>query len=142
MSNYPRKYHALTPFDFFRGALSSNDLFEKGWLTDTGGIRSDLKETDTAFVLEAEMPGFKKENISVEWSDGRLMVAAKQDEEKKEEKENYLKRERFYGEVSRRYRVEGIKENEITAEYKEGILKVNMPKAEPAATAKSKINID
>jgi len=142
MSNYPRKYHALTPFDFFRGALSFNDMFEKGWLTDTGGIRSDLKETDTAFVLEAEMPGFKKENISVEWSDGRLMVAAKQEEEKKEEKENYLKRERFYGEVSRRYRVEGIKENEITAEYKDGVLKVNMPKAEPTTNAKAKINID
>lgn len=142
MSNYPRKYHALTPFDFFRGALSFNDMFDKGWLADTGGIRSDLKETDTAFILEAEMPGFKKENISVEWSDGRLMVSAKQEEEKKEEKENYIKRERYYGEVSRRYRVEGIKENEITAEYKDGILKVNMPKADPTTTAKTKINID
>ena len=142
MSNYSRKHSALTPFDFFRGALSFNDLFERGWLTDTGGIRSDLKETDAAYVLEAEMPGFKKENISVEWADGRLMVSAKQEEEKKEEKENFIKRERYYGEVSRRYRVEGINENEITAEYKDGVLKVNMPKAEPTTTAKAKINID
>lgn len=142
MSHYPRKYSALTPFDFFRGALSFNDLFEKGFLTDTAGIRSDLKETDTAFVLEAEMPGFKKENINVEWSEGRLLVAAKQEEEKKEEKENFVKRERFYGEVSRRYRVEGIKEKEITAEYKDGVLKVTMPKAEPTSEAKTKIPVE
>ncbi len=142
MSNHPRRYHALTPFDFFRGAVSFNDLFEKGFLTDTAGIRADLKETDAAYVLEAEMPGFKKENIEVEWQDGRLTISAKQEEEKKEEKENYIKRERYYGEVSRRFRVEGIKENEITAEYKEGILKVTLPKAAPAIEGKTKISIE
>jgi len=137
-----RRFHPLTPVDFFRGVLSFNDLFEKGLLTDTAGIRADLKETDAAYILEAEMPGFKKENIEVEWQDGRLLVSAKQEQETKEEKENYIKRERYYGEVSRKFRVDGIKEQEITAEYKEGILKVTMPKAEPTIENKTKINID
>lgn len=69
------------------------------------------------------------------------MVSAKKDEETKEEKENYIKRERYYGEVSRRFRVAGIKEQEISAEYKEGILKVTLPKSEPAAETKKKIDI-
>jgi len=140
-SFYPsRRFHPLTPADFFRNL---NDFWEKGPMAETTGMRADLKETDVAYVLEAEMPGFKKENITVEWQDGRLLVAAKKEEEIKEEKENYIRRERSYGEVSRRFRVEGIKPEEITAEYKDGILKVNMPKTAPAAPEnKTKINID
>lgn len=140
---YPyRRFHPLTPGDFFKGVHNFNDFWEKGFLPETGSFRADLKETDSAFILEAEMPGFKKENITVEWENGRLLVSAKQEEETKEEKENFIKRERYYGELSRRFRVEGIKENEITAEYKEGILKVTMPKTEPTTDTKTKINID
>lgn len=140
-SFYPsRRFHPLTPGDLFRNL---NDFWEKGLMAETTGMRADLKETESAYILEAELPGFKKENISVEWQDGRLLVAAKKEEETKEEKENYIRRERTYGEVSRRFRVEGIKPEEITAEYKEGILKVNMPKTEPVAPEnKTKINID
>ncbi|MCX5779755.1 MAG: Hsp20/alpha crystallin family protein [Firmicutes bacterium] len=144
-TNYPsRRFHPLTPADFFRGMLGSkmaDDFFEKGWLAETSSMRADLKETDTAFILEAELPGFKKEDISVEYQDGRLLISAKKDEETKEEKENYIKRERYYGEVSRRFRVAGIEEQKISAEYKEGVLKVNLPKSEPAAETKKKIDI-
>jgi HSP20 family protein len=133
--------YPLAPADFFRGMLNFNDFLEKGFLAETSGIRADLKETDSAYILEAEMPGFKKENIEVEWHDGQLLIAAKQEQETKEEKENYIKRERTYGEVSRRFRVDGINEKAITAEYKEGILRVTMPKAEPAPDTKTKIDI-
>ena len=103
--------------------------------------RAELHETDAAYILEAEMPGFKKENISVEYRDGRLYVEAKKEEETKVEKKNYIKQERYFGEVSRRFRVDGIKEQEITAEYKDGILKVTMPKAEPQPETKKTIAI-
>lgn len=137
-----RRFHPLTPADFFKGMLSFNDFFDKGFLPETGGFRADLKETDSDYVLEAELPGFKKENISVEWENGRLLITAKKDAETKEEKENYIKQERYYGELSRRFRVEGIKEKEMTAEYKDGILKVTMPKIEPTPDTKTKVNIE
>jgi HSP20 family protein len=136
-TNYPsRRFHPLTPSDFFRGMLGSkmaDDFFEKGWLAETSSMRADLKE--------AELPGFKKEDISVEYQDGRLLVSAKKDEETKEEKQNYIKRERYYGEVSRRFRVAGIKEQDISAEYKEGILKVTLPKSEINPETSKKIDI-
>ena len=139
-----RRFHPLMPSEFFRGMFSPKmyeDWLEKDWLAETGTMRSDLKETDTAFVVEAELPGFKKENITVEYKDNRLVIEAKKEEESKEEKENYVRRERHYGEVSRRFRVEGIKADEINAAYKDGVLTVTLPKIEPTAEEKKKIEI-
>lgn len=144
-----RRFYPLAPSDFFNAMLGGwkmaderwDEFWEKGMLPEAVRIRADLHETDSAYILEAEMPGFKKENISVEYRDGRLHVEAKKEEETKVEKKNYIKQERYFGEVSRRFRVEGIKEQEITAEYKDGILKVTMPKAEPQAETKKTIPI-
>ena len=144
-SKHPvRRFYPLTPGDFLRNMFSPDtyeDWFDKGFLPEARSMKADLRETEKEYILEAELPGFKKENISVEYKDNRLLVSAKKEEETKEEKENYLRRERHYGEVSRRFWVEGIKDQEINAEYKEGILKVIMPKAEPPAEAKSKIEV-
>lgn len=142
-NDYPRRFYPLTSPDLFRGMFPRHfeEWFEEGWRPEFRGMRADLKETDAAYILEAELPGFKKENISVEYKDNRLIVSAKKEEETKVEKENYIKRERHYGEAYRRFRVEGIKEQEISAEFKDGILTVTMPKAELAVEAQKKIEI-
>lgn len=144
IQRYPsRKFFPLTPPEFFRGWFpkSFEDWFEKDWMAETGTMRADLKETDTAYIVEAELPGFKRENISVEYKGNNLLIEAKKEEEKKEEKENYVRRERYYGEVARRFRVEGIKTDQINAEYKDGVLKVTLPKIEPSTEEKKKIAI-
>lgn len=138
-----RRFHPPMPVNF-RDMFSPDfyeDWLDKGWWPEARKMTADLKETDTAFVLQADLPGFKKENISVEYKDNRLEVSAKKEEESKEEKENFIRRERHYGEVSRRFWVEGIKEQEISAEYKEGVLTVTMPKVTPTTEAKQKIEI-
>lgn len=144
-----RRFYPLTPSDFFNAMLGGwkmaddrwEDFWEKGFMPETFRMKADIQETDAAFILEADLPGFKKENISVEYREGRLYVNAKKEEETKVEKKNYLRQERYYGEVSRRFRVEGIKEQEISAEYKDGVLKVTMPKAEPKPESKQAISI-
>lgn len=137
-----RKFFPLTPSDI-KGWFpkSVEDWFEKDWLAKVGAMRADLKETDTAFIVEAELPGFKKEDISLEYKNSTLMIEAKKEEETKEEKENFIKRERYYGEASRSFMVEGIKSDAISAEYKDGVLTVTMPKVEPTAEEKKKIEI-
>ncbi len=143
-SKYPaHRFYPPTPADFFRGLGSRwfEDWFDKGGLAEAGSMRADFKETDDAYILEAELPGFDKEDISVEYKNNRLWVSAKKEEETKEEKENYIRRERHYGEVSRRFWVTGIKNQEISAEYKDGVLKVTLPKIEPNTESGNKIEI-
>jgi HSP20 family protein len=141
--HHTRRFFPLIHSDLLRGWLPRyfEDWHEKDWLAKVGSMRSDLKETDTAFIVEAELPGFKKEDISVEYKNSILMIEAKREEETKEEKENFIKRERYYGEASRSFMVEGIKSDAISAEYKDGVLTVNMPKIEPGAEEKKKIEI-
>lgn len=139
-----RRFYPLTPWEFFRNPFPPKmpeDWFGKGWLEEIGTMRSDLKETDTAYIIESELPGFKKENISVEYKGDTLVISAIKQEETKEEKENYIRRERHYGEASRRFKVEGINSQDINAEYKDGVLKVTLPKIEPSTEEKKKIEI-
>ena len=145
-----RRFYPLAPSDFFNAMLGGwkmaderwDEFWEKGILPESLKMRTDLQETDTAYIMEAELPGYKKENISVEYRNGRLYIEAQKEEETKVEKKNYLRRERHYGEVSRRFTIEGIKEQEISAEYKDGVLKVTMPKAETKPESKKTIAIE
>ncbi|MBC7075171.1 MAG: Hsp20/alpha crystallin family protein [Syntrophomonadaceae bacterium] len=140
-----RKNETLMPSDLFKGFFGSSfidDLFDSSLLaTATANIRTDIKETDKEYIVEAELPGFKKENINVEWQEGVLTISAKQDKEIKEEKDNYIRRERAYGEVARSFRIDGIKEDKITGEYKNGILKIVLPKTEEGKVTGKKIEI-
>lgn len=144
-----RRFYPLTPSDFFNAMLGGwkmaderwDEFWDKGIMPESVKMRADLHETDTDFILEAELPGYDKKNISVEYKNGRLYVDANKEAEIKVEKKNYLRQERHYGEVSRRFRIEGIKEQEITAEYKDGVLKVIMPKSESQPETKKSIDI-
>ena len=135
-----RRFFPLAQSDIFKGWLpkSFEEWFEKDWVARIGSMRADLKETDTAYIVEAELPGFKKEDISIEYKNKQLVIEAKKEEETKEEKENYIRRERYYDEASRSFMVEGIKADEINAEFKDGVLKVTMPKVEPTTEEKTK----
>lgn len=91
-------------------------------------IRTDIKETENEYIIEAELPGVKKEDLVVELKDNTLTIAAKTVNESKEESANYLRRERSIGQVSRSYYVENVNHDAVKAEYKDGILQVVLPK--------------
>ena len=111
--------------DFFR------DDFFKGEKNNL--MKTDIKETENSYVLDIDLPGYKKEDIKVEITDGYLTINAKTShEEKDEEKGKYVRRERFMGECSRTFYVgEDIKEEEIKASFKNGILNLEVPKVNP-----------
>ena len=114
-----------------------NDLFDNFFKDDDffptkrdSLMKTDIKETDTKYIIEMDLPGFDKQNINLTLNDGYLEISAKQErEENSEDGAKYVRKERFYGECSRSFYVgDNMKEEDIDAEFKNGILVINVPK--------------
>ena len=89
----------------------------------------DIKETDASYEVTAELPGVVESDIDVKFSDGTLTINAEKHEEKEEKKANYFLSERHYGSLKRSFRVaDGIDAEKIEANFKNGVLKVTLPK--------------
>ena len=93
-------------------------------------FRTDIRELDDHYLLEAELPGFRKEDIDLEVKEGVLTISASHEEteEKKDERGNYLCRERRSGSYRRSFDLTGIEEEAIAAAYENGVLKLTLPK--------------
>ena len=106
--------------------------------------RTDIREAGDKFVLEAELPGFNKEDIKLDVKDGILTITAEHSENKdeKDEKGTYIRRERRYGSFTRSFDITGIDESGITAAYNNGVLELNLPKAVPVVPETRRIAID
>ena len=98
-------------------------------------FKTDIRETDNSYILDAELPGFSKEDIRVEIKNGYLTIRAERrtDSEEKDEKNSYIRRERSYGSFARSFDLDGINTDEITAAYKDGVLSLTLPKLTPKA---------
>lgn len=112
---------------FFRNFFDMSDM------VGTAGFRVDVKEQPDAYVLEAELPGVKQDDITLTAEDGVLTIAADINSEKKNNREGYLYSERRTGHVERRFSLEGVREDDITAKCEHGILTVNLPKMQAEA---------
>lgn len=96
-------------------------------------MKTDIRDTDSSYELDIDMPGFKKEDIKAQLKDGYLTISAStsanNDEQDKDGR--YIRRERYAGSCSRSFYVgEGVKEEEIRAKFENGILKLSIPKVE------------
>ena len=104
-------------------------LFDSFFKSPTGSMKTDIKETETSYVLEVELPGFDKKDVNISFEDGYLMVSATKKYEQVEN-EKYIKRESFIGTCSRSYYVGEVDKEKIDASYKDGILYIDVPKEE------------
>jgi HSP20 family protein len=109
-----------------------SDFFNDSFLgfANVNTIKADIKETDKEFIIDAEIPGANKEDIKLELKDDRLTIAVEKSVEKKEERDNYIRRERRCGSYSRSFYVENVKNEDVTAKYENGILSIVLPKSE------------
>ena len=139
----------LIPFDrHFRGAASFDpfrmlDEMDRRFFANAptvSAFRTDVVDTGAAFRLEAELPGFKKEDIKIDIENDCLTISAER-HENKEEKENFVKRERFYGAFSRSFDVSGINVDGIEAAYTDGVLTVTLPKKAAEVPAARRLEI-
>ena len=120
----------------------ARDFFRRS-NTDLPAFRTDIRDTGDSYVLEAELPGFRKEDISLDLKEGILTITATHSEssEQKDGEGSYIRRERRFGSFARSFDVAGIDEESISAAYQDGILELTLPKAKPAAPAVRQIQI-
>ena len=106
-------------------------------------FRTDIQETENGYVLEAELPGFDKEDIAIDIDGDQLTIQAqhKTENEQKDDKGSYLRRERYYGSYSRSFDISQIDGEAITAGYENGVLKLNLPKKTVVTPAARRLEI-
>lgn len=109
-------------------------------------MKTDIQEKDNNYIIDMDLPGYDKSNIKAQLKDGYLTITAQKNtsKEDKDEKENYIRRERYCGECSRSFYVgEDLKEENIKASFNNGILQLILPKeVEPKEDKTKYITID
>lgn len=118
----------------------ARDFFRRS-NTDLPAFRTDIRDTGDSYILEAELPGFKKEDISLDLKDGILTITAAHSAESEEKEGGYIRRERRCGSFQRSFDVTGIEEKNITAAYENGVLALTLPKAKPVEPETHRIEI-
>ncbi|MBO4853143.1 MAG: Hsp20/alpha crystallin family protein [Schwartzia sp.] len=130
-------------FDVFNEPFFHSSLapFASDWGAQS--FRVDVKDTGDAYELTAELPGMKKEDVSLSYENSYLTIEAKKEEQKDEKDEggNYIRRERSTGSMSRSFYIDGIDEAKASAEFKDGVLKVDLPKRSKEAEVSRRIAI-
>ena len=123
MMMIPRRNH----FDLFDEMF--RDPFFEG--SESKVMKTDIKEKKDEYLIDIDLPGYEKEDIKMEISDGYLTVHASVNKEVDDEKEKgkYVRKERYVGECSRSFYVgENVSEDEIKAKFKNGTLTIEVPK--------------
>jgi HSP20 family protein len=125
--------------DLFRGFFVRPVEFESQ--ADAPAVKIDVKEQEKCYLVHAEIPGVKKEDIHVSVDGAVVSITAERREEKDvKEGERVLRTERYFGKVSRSFQLaQEIDEAQVTAKYTDGVLELTLPKK--AATQARKITI-
>ena len=137
---FDRHSRNMSAFDPFRMLDEMDRRFLSGTPT-VSAFRTDVIDTGDAFKLESELPGFKKEDIKIDIENDCLTITAERSDDTRDEKHNYIKRERFYGSFSRSFDVSGINVDGIEAAYNDGVLTVTLPKKAAEIPASRRLEI-
>lgn len=107
----------------------------------SGAFKVNVKENADDYVVEAELPGVKKDSINFEYDNNYLTVSTKKEDKFEDKGQNYLRREIRSGALKRSFYVDNVDENKIDASFSNGVLKVILPKIEKGKVDSHKINI-
>jgi len=119
-------------------SLNSSELETGTWLP-----KVDIYETDERYVINAEIPGLKKEDIDIDLKENTLTIKGEKKFEEKTEKDNYVRVERRYGTFQRSFALsENADAEKINASYSNGVLKVSIPKKEEAKPKQIKVEVN
>ncbi len=120
------------------------DNFEKnffGLSSNFADFSTDIVDEGEHYLLKADLPGFSKEDIAVEINGDHLIIRAQRSEEHSAEKDSFVRRERSYGSFSRSFDLAGIRAQDISAAYKDGVLVLTLPKDAESTLPSRRIDI-
>lgn len=117
--------------DMFSGSMSVN------------ACKTDIRDAGDKYVMESELPGFEKDDISLDINGDYLIISAERkfESEQKDDNNKYIRRERRFGSYKRSFDISDVDAEAITAEYKNGILSLELPKKKPAEPVTRKLEI-
>ena len=118
-----------------------NDSVFPSFYNRSGLMKVDIREEDEMYIMEAELPGIKKDQVGLSLDDEMLTIEVQYDEENEENNKNYLRRERRCGSMTRSFNLANVDEEKIEAEMENGILTLKLPKKEPVKKTQKKIDI-
>lgn len=145
-----KKTHEPNAIDLLRREMDHffDDMVPFTFNRDNGGKHlttwspnSDITEDDKEYMIKMDIPGMEKSDIKVQYHDGRVTISGERNEEEKEEKKDFVRQERYYGSFYRSFTLpEKIKEENIQATFKNGVLKLVIPKTEVVKPKPIKVN--
>lgn len=135
--NVPRSFEGFANMleDFF------NDDWPYGRSLERQTFKIDVQEDENEYVVEAHLPGVKKDEINLELNDDRLTISVERQENMEEEKKNYIHKESRYASMTRSVYLDGAKDDDIKAKLEDGVLKVTVGKDDERKKSK-KIEIE
>lgn len=137
MRYLPNENTVFDPMDVFDG-------FDQDFFGGSTTMKTDIKETDNDYQVKAELPGFKKDGIHVDYNNDTLRVNANHDltKEHKDEKGRVLRQERSSSNISRSFYLPGVDQDNVKATYDGGILTLTLPKVTEDKADTHHIEID
>ncbi len=142
---YSRKNNSLyNPFKEMDELENSFFGSPFGFLNAIDEFKTDIKDEGDHYELIADLPGFDKKDIKLDISDDTLTVSAQRHSkhEEKDKKGKYIRCERSYGNYSRSFDLSGVKADEVTAKYENGVLKLTMPKKTETKPSSRRLEIE
>ena len=121
--------------DMFNDAFTLVPAFAKNASIGSGIknlMKTDVRELENTYELDIDLPGFKKEDVRIELDKGYLTISASRtaDNDEKDKKGQYIRRERYSGECCRSFYIgENVEPKDVTAKFENGILQIAFPKA-------------
>jgi HSP20 family protein len=142
MSNIVKSQGSLTR-PFFRDFFDADNFFNTNWLAERSGYPAvNVAEKDNEYCIDLAVPGYKKEDFKVKVNNDILTVSAEAKTENKEEKKEYTRKEYSYSSFSRSFQLpDNVKDDQITAKYEDGMLKLSLPKTNNVVRASKEVPI-
>lgn len=120
----PKKFYLDNIFDNFMDDENMTNM------------KCDIYQKDNCYHIEADIPGIDKKDITVECNDGYLTISAVKDHEENKEEKDFIRQERFYGQIKRKFYVGKVDEEAIKASFDNGVLKIIVPKEDKEKSKK------
>lgn len=120
LTPYSTRRNMMDPFNFFSDFFGTNNAPME--------LRTDITDKGDSFVLEADLPGFNKDDIKIDLENDRLTIKAERHSNTETTKNGYVRRERSFGSFERSFDVSGIDTAGIKANYTDGVLTLTLPK--------------
>jgi len=126
MMTLPYRMNRFFGDSFFRAGFNDNDLELSTWHPMV-----DIYDDNDSIVIKAELPGIDKKDITIDLKDGVLTLKGERNVENEEKEDNYYRRERSFGKFERAFTLPtGLDPEKIKADYRDGVLKIEIPKPE------------